>query len=110
MHVPFAIPVAGAGMSRGAYPTQFFLPVAAPHEREILVSSSDGSGVRWRACHNLCYANIYPPATVANFTDGCFANMSRDGRYILFGSNMHNTLGLTPQRNYRNDCFIVELT
>ena len=69
---------------------------------EIIAVPTDGSSVIWRFAHVHSMLN-------GNFYDQPRANISQDGRYVLFTSNWENTLGTDPYGGHRLDVFLVEL-
>lgn len=75
-----------------------------PWDEELLLVATDGSGTVWRVCqhHNL----VRDPV---KFDDGVFPNVSPCGRYALFTSSMHGTLGVDQAGNLRTDVFLVAL-
>jgi hypothetical protein len=69
---------------------------------EIICIETDGlASTVWRfAQHRSHYVS---------FWDTPRANLSQDGRFVLFTSNWEQTLGLQPDGTLRDDAFIVEL-
>jgi hypothetical protein len=63
---------------------------------EIICAAMDGSSNVWRFAHHR--------SRIASFWDQPRANVSQDGRFVLFTSNWEQTLGVR-----RQDAFIVEL-
>ncbi len=89
---PLIVSTSGEGLGTG--------PVTAPYDREIIAIATDGSGTIWRLAH---HRSLYQ-----GFYDGPHATVSRDGRYVLFGSNWGRTLG-AQAAGPRQDVFILEL-
>jgi hypothetical protein len=68
---------------------------------EIICAAMDGSSNVWRFAHHR--------SLVANlFWDQPRANVSQDGRFVMFTSNWGNTVGSGPD-GQRQDAFIVQL-
>jgi hypothetical protein len=68
---------------------------------EIICASMDGSFNVWRFAHHR--------SSVANlFWDQPRANVSQDGRFVMFTSNWGGTVGTGPD-GARQDAFIVQL-
>jgi hypothetical protein len=76
-------------------------PVVAAWDREIIAIATDGSGTVWRLAHHR--------SLFQNFWDGPHATVSRDGQYVLFGSNWGRSLGPDAAGGARQDVFVVEL-
>ncbi len=75
---------------------------------EVLGIATDGSDVEWRFAHN----RTWPcDNTQVQFFWSPRGNVSQDGRYFMFTSNMEQTLGqdLGVPQLLRTDVFIVEL-
>ena len=69
---------------------------------EIICIETDGAtSTVWRFAHHR--------SQVASFGDQPRANVSQDGRFVLFTSNWEQTLGRGPD-GPRHDAFLVELT
>jgi hypothetical protein len=69
---------------------------------EIICIETDGlASTVWRFAHHR--------SQMTSFGDQPRANVSQDGRFVLFTSNWEQTLGRGPD-GPRHDAFIVELT
>src|SRR5579871_2090713 len=68
---------------------------------EIIAVATDGSNTVWRFAHHR--------SIQGGFYDTPSANISQDGRYVLFTSNWENSLGKDPSGGHRLDVFLVEL-
>jgi uncharacterized protein (TIGR03437 family) len=95
VNVPFAQELYVIDSQNPYFPTRAW-------DGEIIAVPTDGSSTIWRFAHVRSILN-------GNFYDQPRANISQDGRYVLFTSNWENTLGLDVSGNHRLDVFLVEL-
>ena len=95
MNVPFAQEIFVTDSLNPYFPTRAW-------DGEIIAVPTDGSGTIWRFAHHHSILN-------GNFYDQPRANISQDGRYVLFTSNWENSFGTDSYGNHRLDVFLVEL-
>ncbi len=86
--------------------------VLTPTMAELLGIATDGSNVEYRFAHNRSWSGDStqnPPVVEFFWTPR--GNVSQDGRYFMFTSNMEQTLGqdLGVPQLLRTDIFVVEL-
>ncbi len=83
--------------------------ITQPDQAEILGIATDGSNQIWRFAHNRSWCG---DNTTCQFWWSPRGNVSQDGRYFMFTSNMEQSLGLdlgSPKQLLRTDVFVVEL-
>lgn len=74
-----------------------------PWDDEIVAISTDPASPKvFRFAHHRC---LYD----GNFWDTPRGNVSPDGRFFAFTSNWEKTLGTSPERQSRQDVFVLEL-
>ncbi len=83
--------------------------ILLPEEQEVMGIATDGSNQIWRFAHNRSWCG---DNTTCQFWWSPRGNVSQDGRYFMFTSNMEQSLGLdlgSPKQLLRTDVFVVEL-
>ncbi|HKB09010.1 MAG TPA: hypothetical protein VKD69_00095, partial [Vicinamibacterales bacterium] len=74
-------------------------------------TANGGGGITYRFAHHRSDARSDTDPTVTNFWYQPIANVSPDGRYVIFTSNWEKTLGNdVADGTFREDVFLVQLT
>jgi hypothetical protein len=96
----------GAGLDQSTYPWRAW-------DDEIIAPDTTGgvASVVWRFAHHRSNVSSDTNASSVYFWYEPIANVSPDGRWVLFTSNWEKTLGIDSQESTsRQDVFIVGLT